>query len=134
MGASFHQNVATTLSLVEILIKQILLYASEFWGCLKLPKDNQVQILFMSICKQILGVDKQTTNVGVLIELGLIPLHLYAILRASVKNWERLRGQKANDLLLASYRDAENVRLPWLLNIKTILEENGMSSLLETRI
>ena len=63
-----------------------------------------------------------------LLELGLIPLHVYGI-RDLVKNWERLRGQKTNDLPSASYRDAENVRLPWLSNIKTFLEENGMSSL-----
>ena len=130
MGAYFHQNVATTLSLVEITIKPSLLYASDFWGCLQFPKDYPVQILFMSICKQILGVQKQTTNIGVLLELGLIPLHLHAV-RASVKSWERLRDQKGNDHLLASYADAdaENVRLPSLLNIKTLLEENGMFSL-----
>ena len=56
MDASFHQNVATTFSLVEIMIKPILLYASDFCGYLNLPKDYPVQILFMSICKQILGV------------------------------------------------------------------------------
>lgn len=127
MDAAFHQNVYTTLSLIEIMIKPILLYASDFWGCLKLPKDNPVQNIYMSICKQILGVQKQTTNIGVLLELGLIPLHLYAI-RAAVKNWERLKGQRANELLMESYRDAENERLPWFLHIKELLEENGMFS------
>ena len=42
------------------MIKPILLYAND-GGCLKLAKDNIVQILFMSICKQILGVQKQKT-------------------------------------------------------------------------
>ena len=127
MDAAFHQNVYTTLSLIEIMIKPILLYASDFWGCLKLPKDNPVQNLYMSICKQILGVQKQTTNIGVLLELGLIPLHIYAV-RAAVKNGERLKCQRANELLMDSYRDAENERLPWFLRIKELLEENGMFS------
>ena len=37
LGASFNQDVLTTLSLIDCLIKPILLYASDFWGCMKLP-------------------------------------------------------------------------------------------------
>ena len=37
MGSTFNQDVPTALSLIDFLIKPILLYASDFWGCLKLP-------------------------------------------------------------------------------------------------
>ena len=90
-----------------------MLYTSDFWGCLKVPKDTPVQILFMSICKQIPGVQKQTTNsvwCVIRTRIDSPPLVRYEGLS---ENWERLRGQKAYDLLLASYRDGEKVRLPW---------------------
>ena len=49
------------------MIKPILLYASDFWGCLKLPKNNPIENLQMMVCIQILGVQKQTTNIDVLL-------------------------------------------------------------------
>ena len=81
LGLSFNHDIKIFLHLIDSLVKPILLYASDFWGCLKLPKNNPVENLHMMICKQILGVQKQTTNVGVLLEIGRIPL----------KNWERIR-------------------------------------------
>ena len=38
LGALFRKNVVTTLHLFDSLIKPILLYSSDYWGCLKLPK------------------------------------------------------------------------------------------------
>ena len=78
----------------------------------------------MMFCKQILGVQKQTT-VGVLLELGRIPLDIYAN-KFAIKNWERVKGEHSNDLLLSSYNDAVNENLPWISNIKTLLEGKGM--------
>ena len=124
---SFNQDISMTLFLVDTLIKPIMLYVSDFWGCLKLPKSNPIENLHMMICKQILGVQKQTTNVGVLLELGRIPLHLYAM-QFSVKNWERIKRGHANSILLASYKDALDEGLPWTDNVKSILETNGMLS------
>ena len=125
MGSSFRTNIVITLKLVDALIKPILLYASDFWGSLKLPVDNPIKKLHMMIYKQILGVQKQTTNIGVLLELGEIPLIIYAN-KFSVKNWERIRNKRANFLLLSSYKDALNENLTWLSNIRKILELNGM--------
>ena len=124
MGTSFSKNVEITLNLVDLLIKPILLYASDFWGGLKLPKDNPIETIHHMICKQILGVQKQTTNIGVLLELGRVPLHLFA-LKAAVKNWERIR-QSINTHLHLSYRNAINDNLIWISNIKKHLETNGM--------
>ena len=73
MGTEFTTNVQTTLSILDALIKPILLYCSDFWGCIKLPKDNPISKVHIMACKHILGVQKQTTNLGVLLELGRIP-------------------------------------------------------------
>ena len=81
--------------------------------------------LHISICKQIFSVQKQTTNVGVLLELGRIPLDIYAK-KFAIKNWERIRLNQANCLLLRSYNDALREDLPRISNIKTLLEGKGM--------
>ena len=63
-----------------------------------------------------------------LLELGRIPLDIYAI-KFSIKNWERVKAKHANELLIASYNDAAKENLPWLSNIKTVLENKGMLNL-----
>ena len=57
--------------------------------------------------KQILGVHKKTTTIGVLLELGKTPIHLVAV-KFAVKNWERIKQNSGNDILCSSYKDAEN--------------------------
>ena len=128
LGTSFKQDVPTTLTLVDAMIKPILLYNSDFWGCMKLPKGNPIENLDMMICKSLLGVQKCTTNIGVLLELGRLPLQLNAI-KNSVKNWERIRKKNANKLVLASFKDAVDENCLWLSNIKQTLEHNGMLNL-----
>ena len=128
MGESFNRNITTSLALFESMIKPILLYASDFWGALKLPANNPIETLYMRICKEILGVTKQTTNIGVLLELGKTNLGIDAI-KLGVKNWERVRKGNANAILLASYRDAVIEDLPWISSIRRQLEKNGMLSL-----
>ena len=82
----------------------------------------------MKVLKQVLGVQKQTTNLGVLLELGRIPLHIECT-KLGIKNWERIKQEKANPLLLASYRDALKEELPWTSRVKLNLEKNGLFSL-----
>ena len=128
MGESFNRDIITALNLYDSLIKPILTYASDFWGCLKLPQNNPIETLHMKVLKQILGVQKQTTNIGVLLELGRTPLDIDCI-KLGVKNWERIRKGEANDILVSSYIDATGEQLPWILGIRKNLETNGLLSL-----
>ena len=127
LGVSFNSDIPSSLMLIDTLIKPILLYASDFWGCFKLPHYNHVDNLHMMMCKQLLGVHRLTTNVGVLLESGRVPLLLYASKNA-IQNWERIKRGEANQLLLASYSDSIGQELPWIDNIKSTLEKNGMLS------
>ena len=122
LGLSFNQDIPIILHLIDSLVKPILLYASDFWGCLKLPENNPIENLHMRICKQILGVQKQTTNVGVLLEIGRIPLSIWAA-KFSVKNWERIRLGSGNEILIEIYKEGD---FCWDLSIKSLLETNGM--------
>lgn len=92
---------------------------------MKLPKNNPIEILHMIFCKEILGVGKQTPNLGVLLELGRTPLTLECR-KLCIKNWERIKKLKANDILIASYQDSMNDGLPWTQKIREVLEKNGM--------
>ena len=40
MGHSFMQDVHTSLQLIDFLVKPIMTYNSDFWGCMKLPKND----------------------------------------------------------------------------------------------
>ena len=39
-GTSFNQDIKTTLTLIDMMIKPILLYNSDFWGCLTCQKQS----------------------------------------------------------------------------------------------
>ena len=129
LGEMFQKHPLITLKLYESLIKPILLYASDFWGILKLPKNNPIETLHHTFCKHLLGVQKQTTNVGVLLELGQIPLRLYAKKNA-IKNWERIStNNTSNDTLIKSFTYSLTHKLAWPTAIKTSLSEIGMMDL-----
>ena len=114
LGHLFRRNPSITIKLFNALVKPILLYASDFWGILKLPLNNPVENVHMSFCKQLLGVQKQTTNIGVLLELGQIPLSIYAK-KMAIKNWVRISNRSyCNDLTVMSYENSLSLHLTWL--------------------
>ena len=76
-------------------------------------------------CKQLLGVQKQTTTNGILLELVMVPISFSAI-KASIKNWNRIRNKNSNNLLYMSYENALKENLTWTSRIKTLLESNGL--------
>lgn len=76
-----------------------------------MPKNNPIEIVQQSFYKQLLGVQKQTTNVGVLLEMGEVPLKLYAK-KMAISNWTRIATKKkANELLIKSYDFAKTQNL-----------------------
>ena len=100
------------------LIEPILLYASDFWGILKFPQNNPIENVFLSFCKQLLGVQKQTTNKGVLLELGQTSISQ----KNSIKNWTRIVTKtKCNNNVILSYENAIEEKLTWTTRIENIL-------------
>ena len=93
LGKHCRKDIVTTLYLFDSLVKPILLYASDYWGCLKLPRNILIENLHMKCCKDVLGVQRQTTNVGVLLELGRIPFCVYGK-KNCIKNWDRMPFRK----------------------------------------
>ena len=75
-----------------------------------MPKVNPTGLVQDRFLKELLGVQKQTTNVGALLKIGKLPIWLH-VKTASVKNWERIVAGKAKELLLNSYVRATTVSL-----------------------
>ena len=130
MGDSFHSNIKITTHLFDSLVKPIMMYMSDFWSGLKCPEEkyNPIEKLHFMACKQLLGVQKQTTNIGILLELGRVPLQNFAI-KAAVKNWERIKAGKINEILKKSHDNAIQNNLPWITHIKSILQAHNLEGL-----
>ena len=125
LGHTFYKNPALTIKLFDSLVKPILLYCSDFWGCFNIASTikNPVEKLNTTLCKYILGVKRQTSNIACKLELGRYPLHLDAI-KSSIKNWYRINNETENKLLKTInnhyYEDS-----PWNLGIKNTLFKHG---------
>ena len=125
MGDLFRKHVSITIELFDTLIKPILIYMSDFWGCLKLPKNNPIEIFQNKFLKQLLGVQIQTTNIGVLLETGRIPLSIYAK-KSCIKNWSRIARNQCNSILKTSYQNSLSKDLNWPNSIKQELATAGL--------
>ena len=86
----------------------------------------------MKVYKQILGVCRQTTNLGVLLELGRVTLDIECI-KFGIKNWERIKGGNANKLIVDSYNSALGEGLPWVVGAEEHLATNGLDNLPQTQ-
>ena len=124
MGILFKHNVENSMHLYNYLVKPILTYCSDFWGCIQ-PKKNPIEKVHLMFCKHLLGVRRQTNTDGVLLETGMIPLYLVAI-KSATKNWERILQGKANTLLTISNNYSAELHLPWTSNIRQIFTSNEM--------
>ena len=111
-GEYFRKETLVTIKLFNTIVRPILLYMADFWGCLKTPKNNPIEILQNKFLKQLLGVQIQTTNIGVLLETGEIPLSIHAK-KLCIKNWSRIAKKRCNSLVQMSYQDAVKENLLW---------------------
>ena len=110
----------------DALVKPIMLYCSDFWGMLQikrndpselLPKRNFIDLVHVRFLKQLLGVQTQTSNIGVLLETGRVPLLTQAI-KNSVKNWNRIvKMNECNPLVRLSFENMVEKDLDWQRNI-----------------
>ena len=100
MGDISYENVSLTIRLFDSLIKPILLYASDFGGCFEFVSSdkNPIEKLNTTMCKYILGLKKQVSNVAAKIEMGRYPIFIDAI-KNCLNNWHRIQSGKRNYLM-----------------------------------
>ena len=128
MGEMFYKHVTTSLKLFDTLIKPILTYMSDFWGCLKMPKSNPIDIFQSKFLKQLLGVQIQTSNIGVLLETGRVPLSIFAK-KNCIRNWSRITKNKCNKILQYAYMNMASNELEWYTKIRQELATVGLYGL-----
>ena len=87
----------------------------------------------MKFCKDVLGVQRQTTNVGVLLELGRIPLELGRIplcvyaKKNCIKNGDRIAVQeKSNKISKTSCDWVTKNNIGWAHSIKEYFSHIGL--------
>lgn len=139
LGVSFRENIKMSFYLFDTLVKPIILYCSDFWGplCINkkapsemLPSRNLIDLVHMKFLKQLLGVQNQTSNIGVLLETGRVPLLIYAI-KNSIKNWSRIdQSNECNILTKLSFQNIVDKDFEWNRNIRNILNNIGMGNIL----
>ena len=139
MGIHFRENVRMSFYLFDMLIKPIILYCSDFWGILRivkkdpselLRKDSIIELVHMKFLKQLLGVQPQTSRIGVLLETGRVPLMAFA-LKNCIKNWNRIANLKnCNPLTYSSFSNIKEMELKWNENIKLYLDNIGLRCIL----
>ena len=92
----------------------------------------QARIILYSLkfLKQLLGVQTQTSNIGVLLETGRVPLLTYAI-KNSVKNWNRIvKLKECNPLVRLSFENIVEKDLDWQKNVTLLLNNIGLGEIL----
>ena len=127
----FYREPVLAIKLLDALVKSILLYCSDFWGCYDniFSLSNSTERLNISLCKQLLGVKRQTSNVTSLLEMGRYPLYIDAT-KQGIKNWLRINNGEVNEIL-ACITDSQssNVDYTWTSRIEQFLSKYGFGCL-----
>ena len=122
-------DIASKLQLFDSVIVPILLYGCEIWGFNNISDIEKIQIRFY---KNLLGLNKYTSNVSVFGELGKFPLHVFCKERL-LKFWLKTITNK-NCIQYALYMD----QLPdirnrncknWAFKIKQLVYSLGLNYL-----
>ena len=132
---SKHKKVDTYMLLFDNIIKPILLYTCEIWGKMKISEiigeigKSLIERFHFKICKQVVGVNRKTSNIATIAELGRYPLYI-DIQTMIIKYLLRFKTIKKERLLFKAYQEQiENIneQRNWIYNAKNILDKNGLS-------
>ena len=129
----FHNlSISCQYHLFEKIVTPILLYGCEIWGSSNTEILEKVHLKF---CKLLLNLKRSTPNYMIYGELGTYPLSTL-IKQRIVNFWAKLVNANNSDKISAilyrfSYQkfDSGEFRSKWLLNVKDILDKNGLSYL-----
>ena len=118
------------LDLFDKMILPILLYGCEIWGYEEL---ECIEVFYRKFLKEILRLNKQTTNCMVYGEAGRKPLSIIVKTRM-VCYWHKISTGAVNKLsykitfFLRKLHEQNQYSSPWLKNIEQILNTCGMSN------
>ena len=114
------------LHLFDCCIRPILLYGSEIWAS-TLSKTNlfnlkiKPEMVHLKCCRYILGVSKTCSSIGILGELGRLPMSYYVHLNA-IKYWAHISLLSDSRLVKQVYEKMKESNGKWYNFIKTSLK------------
>lgn len=115
--------------LFDKLVLPVLLYGSEIWGYCKV---DMIEVFFRKFIKQILKLNRSTPNGMVYGEVGKLCLQV-KIDMYLINFWLRLLDKTESTLAYVFYSLIMNLysldiyKTPWLIKIKSILDNCGLS-------
>ena len=139
-------NAPLFLRLFDSLLKPILLYGSEIWGvCKPLKKDKNgdfvtpncssniktIDNFVNQYYRNILGVPKNCSTVGIHRELGRLPIKIN-IFKSMIHYWFRLVTLPKDRLISHCYWSLFNnpdIHDDWMSSIKNIIQSSGLAYL-----
>lgn len=125
-GRKHNLSIECQLDLFDKIVKPILLYGSEVWG---VGNNSVIERVHLKFCKILLNVKKSTPDFMIYGELGRYPLEIDIKLRI-LNYWSKLMCGKQEKLPVILYKYAYKkygMNIPWLNNIKSILDSCGLS-------
>ena len=121
-------EVDTMLHLFDSVVKPILLYGSEVWGCCPDNVIYQIERVQLKFCKIVLNLRNRTPTDIIYGETGLYPLRIDIKIRAVIF-WLKLSQSNENTLATACLKLRNKIENPWLNLVRTTLESCGLNYL-----
>jgi hypothetical protein len=116
-------NPRLTIKLFDTMVKPITLYCSEAWGGFGIKQnkaENLLTFLYskdctpfeklnLKLCKQVLGVHGNTSNIGSRAELGRMPM-IKSVIVAMMKYYARLSNIEPDSVVFHAYKSQESMK------------------------
>ena len=95
--------------------------------------NNPIENTHMRFCKDLLGVQRQTSNIGVLLELGRVPIMIYGK-KNCVKNWARINVcEMANEIVISANKTSRRQGLLWKQSVINCLNNMGLGGMIRNQ-
>lgn len=125
------RSVNLTLHLFDCCIKPILLYASEVWSS-TLSKSNilnfrlKTENILLKCCRWTLGLSRNSSNLGILGELGKLPMSYYIHLN-TIKYWAHISSLPSHRLVKQMYEYSKETKSNWYKFLTESLKSINMN-------
>ena len=110
--------------------KQISKVQENNHSLINIALDDPSTKLHLKYLKLILGVSSSCSSMAALVETGQYPMMVHG-LTSLLTNWYRLENKSDDSLAYLAYQYNKRENLPWYQTVSTVMNQCGMSYLLE---
>ena len=130
IAVSLNLPVKTQCELYDRIVVPVLIYGCEVWGTKHIDK---IEIFHRRFMKQLLKLPRSTAKCMLYGELGRFS-HEGIITKRMISYWLRLKQGACNSIahklfLFQKGQFDNDVKSKWMMNVKSILDNNGFSNM-----